>query len=39
LTRIKHHGNTPPRREQPAPVSRREQLRERDIFRALALAD
>jgi len=24
---------------QPAPVSRREQLRERDIFRALALAD
>jgi len=32
-------GNTPPRREQPAPVSRREQLRERDIFRALALAD
>ncbi|CAL4859118.1 YqaJ viral recombinase family protein [Microbacterium sp. MM2322] len=32
-------GNPPPRREEAAPVSRREQLRERDIFRALALAD
>ena len=32
-------GKTPPVRETAAPVSRREQLRERDIFRALALAD
>ncbi|MDJ1114821.1 YqaJ viral recombinase family protein [Microbacterium dauci] len=32
-------GLTPPVREAVQPVSRREQLRERDIFRALALAD
>jgi hypothetical protein len=32
-------GLTPPVREAHQPVSRREQLRERDIFRALALAD
>ncbi|MFS0866648.1 YqaJ viral recombinase family protein [Microbacterium sp. 179-B 1A2 NHS] len=32
-------GNPPPVRTPAAPVSRREQLRERDIFRALALAD
>ncbi len=32
-------GNAPPVRQAAAPVSRREQLRERDIFRALALAD
>lgn len=32
-------GKRAPVRETPAPVSRRDQLRERDIFRALALAD
>ena len=32
-------GQTPPPRAAEAPASRRDQLRERDIFRALALAD